>query len=154
MSSRLDAGNAVKIAKFLLPAYRLQPAKPLLICLYSDVEAPRFTQAMLRDPMPPVGAILNETFADHYKAALKVNSEIHDGAALAQFDPRNKAYAVTEWSHRLFPPSNQSDIPNRGSAFHSSLAMSQLEEIDAVYLLSRDVCTIFVGGKILHAANV
>jgi hypothetical protein len=49
------------------------------------------------------------------------------------------AYRVVGWSYRLLPPPGLAAAePNRGSAFNSCLAMSNVETIDRIYLVSAD----------------
>jgi hypothetical protein len=47
-------------------------------------------------------------------------------------------YYIVGWSYRLFPPQGACEAePNRGSAFNSCLAMSSVETVDRVYLISK-----------------
>jgi hypothetical protein len=58
-------------------------------------------------------------------------------------------YAVTGWSFRLFPPAKEHETSfNRGSAFHSCLAMSHQEDVDALYLLSAGRAHRFCKGSV------
>src|SRR5229473_1880370 len=150
MESRADEMPELQIvANFLAPAYADHSTLPLLVCLYTGTAIPRFSAPMLRIPAPPAGAVLDATFPRSYRNAMLTNPETHDGAILAARKTPSDRYAVTGWSYRLYPP-NAVDpyTPNRGSAFHSCLAMSALHEIDGVILFARGERFIFVRGKV------
>jgi hypothetical protein len=147
-----QAGNVAElltIADFLAPAYTERSGLPLLVCLYTGETIPRFSAPMLRIPAPPIGALLDAAFPRSYRDALLVNPETHDGAILAARNMPSGIYAVTGWSYRLYPPNAAGpSAPNRGSAFHSCLAMSTLREVDGVVLFARGERLVFVRGKI------
>jgi hypothetical protein len=110
---------------------------------------------MLRSPEAPIGFVIDRRFADHYASAVRANREIHDGAIMAHLV--GGAYIVTGWSYRLFPPPIAGEPPpNRGSAFHSCLAMSALPGIDGLFLFSGNKAFIFQQGAVsatLSATN-
>lgn len=90
---------------------------------------------------------LDMSFVDHYKAALTLNPAVHDGAVMVGRRTKVAPYFVTGWSYRLFPPSAQlDDVPNRGSAFNSCIAMSLVSEVDRLYLFTGGVGICFIKG--------
>ena len=104
---------------------------------------------MPRLPSPQIGAALDGGFPDAYRRALVENVEIHDGAIIAGRASTADNYAVIGWSYRLFPPPVANVVEaNRGSAFHSALAMSAEADVDAVLLLARREVIIFKNGAI------
>jgi hypothetical protein len=104
---------------------------------------------MLRIPAPPLGAFLDAAFPQAYRDAISINPEAHDGAILAGRKTPLDLYAITGWSYRLYPPSaTDTSASNRGSAFHSCLAMSALHEVDGVILFARGERFIFVRGEV------
>jgi hypothetical protein len=150
MESRADnVAELQTIAAFLAPAYTGRSGLPLLVCLYTGEIIPRFSVPMVRIPAPPVGVRLDAAFPQSYRHALLINPEIHDGAILAARNMPSDVYAVTGWSYRLYPPAAAGpSAPNRGSAFHSCLAMSALREVDGVLLFARGESLIFVDSRI------
>jgi hypothetical protein len=143
VSSRL-----VKIAGFVAPAYRAAPNNALLLCLCAN-DATSHAAAMPRSPEPLTGFTIDDRFAEHYANALNANPEIHDGAIMARRNGEH--YTVFGWSYRLFPPSVvEASVANRGSAFHSCLAMSALADIDGVLLFSANAIMIFRNGGLLQ----
>jgi hypothetical protein len=106
---------------------------------------------MLRAPAPPLGRILDSSFAEHLAAALTLNDAVHDGAVM--FGRENAAvnYRVTGWSYRLFPPEALSElVANRGSAFNSCLSMSSVPSVDRLYLVTRHRICRFENGSALN----
>src|SRR5258707_424134 len=80
---------------------------------------------------PKIGQVLDISFTDHLAAAYELNAAVHDGAVMLGRDSTSNQYKVSGWSYRLFPegtPSGQ--VPNRGSAFNSCLAMSTVCGVD------------------------
>jgi hypothetical protein len=141
----------IKIAGFVAPAYRAAPNNALLLCLCANDVAAAFAAPMLRLPEPPTGFVIDDRFAMHYAAALKANPEIHDGAIMARRSGEH--YAVSGWSYRLFPPPvAMAPEANRGSAFHSCLAMSAMRGIDGILLFSGREAMVFRDGEILKEA--
>jgi hypothetical protein len=139
----------VRIAGFVAPAYRAAPNNAFLLCLCDNTAITPYAAPMLRSPEPPTGFVIDDRFAVHYADALKINPEIHDGAIMAR-RIGERHYIVSGWSYRLFPPP-VAMIPtaNRGSAFHSCLAMSALPGIDGLLLFSGEEVTMFQGGEVL-----
>lgn len=102
---------------------------------------------MLRRPDPQTGMVLDISFVDYYAAALALNPAVHDGAVMVGRRTKNDPYVVMGWSYRLFPPSMQlDDVPNRGSAFNSCVAMSMVPEVDCLYLVTGGAGFCFVRG--------
>jgi hypothetical protein len=143
------------IANLLAPAYLRSSGAPLLVCLFTGRGLPSGCEPMSRVPTPPIGAHLNEAFAEHYANAIAFNPEVHDGALMATRPDSKAVYRIGGWSYRLFPPAvHASEYPNRGSAFHSSLAMSCQAGIDAVILFARGELLIFCRGELAIARVV
>jgi hypothetical protein len=91
---------------------------------------------MPREPSPPIGQPIDQDFGDTIRAAIELNASVHDGAIMASV--RDSSYVVTGWSFRLFPPDFRgAKVPNKGSAYNSCLAMSAVEGVVRVYLVSK-----------------
>jgi hypothetical protein len=123
----------------------------LLVCLCTGEMLPATCAPMLRDPSPAVGAILGDDFASVFAEAREVNAQIHDGAVMALRRMALAPYRIVGWSHRLFPAGVGAGLgqANRGSAFHSGLAMSLEVGVDGVILLSAGERLVFVQGRVL-----
>ena len=120
---------------------------PTIACLYTGVVPPSSCAPMLRLPTPPIGHALDFTFIKHLKAALKLNEAIHDGAVMFGREAEGATYGLVGWSYRLFPGEAETDrVPNRGSAFNSCIAMSVVENIDRLYLVTPKGGSRFVNG--------
>ncbi len=120
-----------------------------ILCLHSNRSLPEFSVAMPRFPAPEIDWPIDETF--HRKIALGITSNpaVHDGAIIAGYDAEEQLYRVLGWSFRLLPPPIETaTYNNRGSAFHSSLAMSAVNGIDAVIFWSNGSLLVFDRGKI------
>lgn len=138
-----------RITAALEAAYDGHGQPPLLVCLTSALEPPASCVPMPRLPVPQLGAALDENFGQDYRKALHLNAEIHDGAIIAGRSSSSEKYRVIGWSFRLFPPAFRgASLPNRGSAFHSALAMSAEADVDAVILLARGEAAVFLKGRI------
>lgn len=109
----------------------------LIACLYTGVELPTSCAPMLRSPAPRVGQVLDDDFIDHLTDAMALNYSVHDGAIMLGRRSKETEYRVTGWSYRLFP-SVVSIVAeeNKGSAFNSCFAMSEVPRVDRLYLLS------------------
>jgi len=78
-------------------------------------------------------------FFSVFAQALGANPAVHDGAILIGRQRASDAYRIVGWSYRLLPPPGPAAAePNRGVAFNSCLAMSSVETIDRIYLVSAD----------------
>ncbi len=122
-------------------------ASPIIACFYTGA-LPPCCAPMPRDPLPPVGQAIDARFAIALVEATRVNPAVHDGAIMVGRATPEAPYRVSGWSYRLFPPEEPASMAvNRGSAFHSSLAMSRVAGIDQVYLVSRGALLSFAGGR-------
>lgn len=120
----------------LLAARRVVRA-PTLACLFTGDELPMSCGPMLRSPEPLIGQIFDTSFPDHLAAALMLNPAVHDGAVMIGRDSISVPFRIRGWSYRLFPPYIR--VPqeaNRGSAYNSCMAMSVVERVDCLYLVS------------------
>jgi len=109
----------------------------VMACLFTGELFPPFCSPMLRSPNPGVGMTWDGGFARVLRDVLAFNPSIHDGAVMVGRRTAEESYRILGWSFRLFPPeSAYSAQPNRGSAFNSCLAMSNVTNIDCVYLQS------------------
>jgi len=103
---------------------------------------------MPRTPAPTSGMQFDETFTEHFSKALEQNPSVHDGAIMIHRLTSTDTYWVAGWSYRLFPPPIASAAPpNRGSAFNSCLAMSEVGSVDALYLLAASGIWRFFHGR-------
>lgn len=80
--------------------------------------------------------------------ALGQNAAVHDGAVMLRRASTESGYVVSGWSYRLHPPSVNSGVSNKGSAFNSCIAMSYLSSVDMLFLIARDGVFAFVDGEI------
>jgi hypothetical protein len=122
---------------------------PVIGCLYTGRMLPRYCSPMPRFPEASIGMILDENFQAILARSLAMNPAIHDGAIMIGRSGEGEDYRIVGWSYRLFPPEgNCRTEPNRGSAFNSCLAMSRVESVDRVYLVSKGVAMRFENGMI------
>lgn len=122
---------------FIALVRKTSAASPVIACLFSGENFPGFCAGMPRNPMPPIGHRFTTSLAIVLEDAIRSNAAIHDGAIMLRHMPNDGGYTVAGWSFRLFPPLGRTIVePNRGSAFNSCLAMSEVESIDGVYLAS------------------
>jgi hypothetical protein len=121
---------------------------PLIACFYTGIATPSACAPMLRDPEPPIGMEMDGNFAHHFNAALRLNPAVHDGAVLATRNEIADTYRIQGWSYRLFPvPAiGLGEEANRGSAFNSCLAMSLVDRVDRLYLVTRRTVSCFHAG--------
>lgn len=111
----------------------------LIGCLYTGSTLPPHCIPMPRRPEPATGIAVDASFPSILLQALAVNPAVHDGAILIGRKRSTDAYRIAGWSYRLVPPPGPAESePNRGSAFNSCLAMSSVETIDRIYLISAD----------------
>lgn len=105
-----------------------------ILCLYTG-STPPFCEAMARDPVPDLEWPLADLASEFIKAKL-INPTIEDGVLMFGRGSVAAPYRSSGWSFRLFPPPvSAATVANRGSAFNSCLAMSQVEGVDALYQL-------------------
>ncbi|WP_143271037.1 MULTISPECIES: hypothetical protein [unclassified Azospirillum] len=138
-----DIENYILNARGKLPAYH-----PLIICLYTAPTFPDYCAPMVRIPRPETGIQVDDSLVEVLNSAVNLNAAIHDGAVMVGRISKDEIYKITGWSFRLYP-SSLGDVfePNRGSAFNSCLAMSYVEKVDALYMLSLDTATCFRSGE-------
>jgi hypothetical protein len=126
---------------------RAAASSPLICCVFNPDEPPAYAEAMLRDPAPPIGQLIDQSFAETVQQATLINPAVHDGAIMASLD--HLACRIAGWSYRLFPPPvNLKAAPNRGSAFNSCLAMSLVDGVISIYLVSGALGWRFEKGQI------
>lgn len=114
-------------------------ASAIIACLYTGADLPAYCAPMPRSPEPEAGMIFDDKFSSVLRRALELNPAVHDGAVMIGRSMSMVPYYITGWSYRLFPPRGACEAePNRGSAFNSCLAMSNIGMIDRVYLISKD----------------
>ncbi len=119
-----------------------------IACLYTGARHPSYCEPMPRIPNPELGWQLDGKLKSRLKAAVEINWSIHDGSLMIGRATPSEAYVATGWSYRLFPPGVQSTQEvNRGSAYHSCLAMSAQTSVDRVYYGSNGIIWKFVSGK-------
>lgn len=113
------------------------PNWPVIACLFTGKEFPPNCCAMPRDPLPPLGSILSTVFPSVVQQVARLNASTHDGAIMLRRECEDNSYVVVGWSFRLFPPPGRAPAEsNRGSAFNSCIAMSEIPTVDRIYLVS------------------
>jgi len=109
----------------------------VMACLFTGGPFPPFCSPMPRNPSPAVGIGWDHAFRSVLADVLAFNPSIHDGAVMVGRRTVEASYRILGWSFRLFPPdSTYSAQQNKGSAFNSCLAMSNVASVDCVYLQS------------------
>jgi hypothetical protein len=109
----------------------------VIACLYTGETPPSACTSMPRDPKPQTGMLFDETLHLLLNTAVNANQAVHDGAIMIGRVDSASPYRITGWSYRLFPPElGTPSEQNRGSAFHSCLAMSGEPEVDVMFLVS------------------
>lgn len=119
---------------------------PVLLCFFTG-PPPAYAAAMPRDPSPQLGALFGGTFSAAIQRAMGENPALHDGAVMLGRPTPTEMFRITGWSHRLLPPPVATSTPNMGSAFNSCLAMSAVDGVDFLYLLSRSATFRFEKGQ-------
>lgn len=118
----------------------------LIACFSTGQSLPRACAPMPREPEPPGGQLI-EDLRLALGEVLAGNAAVHDGAIMLLRATPNVPYKVSGWSYRLFAAGHSpSLIVNRGSAFHSCLAMSGEPDVDIVYLISAGLAYRFSDG--------
>ncbi len=124
-------------------------AATLIACLYSGASKPRASVPMPRDPVPGSGARIDQ-LGQALDQALAINQAIHDGAIMVGRLDAASPFKITGWSYRLFPSGRaEARAVNRGSAFHSCLAMSHEPDVEVMYLVSAGRAYRFWRGEIV-----
>jgi hypothetical protein len=141
---QVDVGTTLKSF-----AAQRRSAETTILCLYTGDVIPQSCTAMPLDPTPPSNWILDEDFSNRFSAALQINYAVHDGAIMCRRAKPNQNYVLSGWSFRLFPPQPDNlTYFNRGSAFHSCLAMSLVPSVDHMYLVSGNNLLKFRAGEV------
>jgi hypothetical protein len=110
----------------------------IIACLYTRIDLPPHCAPMPRLPEPVTGMIFDNGFPSVLGRTLELNAAIHDGAIMIGRSVSMLLYYIIGWSYRLFSPQGACKAqPNRGSAFNSCLAMSSVDTVDRVYLISK-----------------
>lgn len=119
-----------------------------ILCFYTSASFPEFSEPMLRIPEPEIGSLFNEEFADIMKEAISINEAVHDGAVMLGRADVSAPYQIRGWSYRLIAPFSSSEtVENRGSAFNSCMAMSDVSDVDCLYLWSSGQIWRFCEGR-------
>ncbi len=130
-----------------LLAANVSAQSTIILCFYTG-SLPRDCAPMPRDPAPAVGASFDERFAEVLADATQLNPAVHDGAIMIGRTNPDSPYMISNWSFRLFAKSQTLSIEtNRGSAFNSCIAMSLVDGVDVLYLISRVGAEKCVRGK-------
>lgn len=132
---------------FMAVAAAPATSSPVIACLYSG-NLPEHCAPMPRDPSPATGQRIDRNFGEVLAEATKLNQAVHDGAIMAARADEGLDYRLSGWSFRLLPPDGpEAAVVNRGSAFHSSLAMSCVARVERVYLVTKGSALRFQGGS-------
>lgn len=128
---------------------RAAGASPLICCVFNQDQWPAYAEPMPRDPLPAIGQPVAGDFGEIVRQATTVNPAVHDGAVMAALG-KDFTCRIVGWSYRLFPPSGEFQAPaNKGSAFNSCLAMSAIDGVIGIYLVSGDSAWRFDQGQAL-----
>jgi hypothetical protein len=120
-----------------------------VIVVAATGNVPAYCWPMPRDPHPSTGFRIGADFGVRLAEAWKLNEAVHDGAVLTLREDLHTPYLAAGWSFRLGPPPASTPAAlNRGSAYNSALAMSVVSGVDAVFLKSGEILTVFVDGAI------
>ena len=91
---------------------------------------------------------LDENVVKAIQRATANNRSLHDGALMVGRLTKTGEYGVVGWSYRLFPPPYPGvQRQNRGAAFNSCLAMSNVRSVDCLILLGANEMTVFKSGR-------
>ncbi|XIA62060.1 hypothetical protein ACFIOY_20450 [Bradyrhizobium sp. TZ2] len=119
----------------------------VILCFYTG-DLPSDCAPMPRDPAPAVGLPFDERFGIVLADATRLNPAVHDGAIMIGRTTADSPYLISGWSFRLFAQAKILSIEtNRGSAFNSCLAMSMVDGVDALYLISKVGAECCVQGR-------
>ena len=147
IAMKQDSQDVDALDRLFLALAGPDTASPMIVCLHTG-GLPAQCAPMPRDPAPATGQLLDRGFAGLLAEALTLNPSVHDGAVMAGRPAPGAFYRITGWSYRLLPPDGPAaDVVNRGSAFHSSLAMSAAPGVDRLYLATRGALVRFEGGR-------
>lgn len=128
---------------------RLPPVEDtLIVCFFTGKLLPRFVSPMVLLPEPPLNCAFGADFGSVRASVLLLNPAVHDGAVMVGREDAAKEYRIVGWSHRMFPPEgSQKGGANKGTAYNSCLAMSQIASVDMLYLQSRRQRVVFRLGE-------
>ena len=125
-----------------------------IIVFYTGQNIPEFSTEMIRDPLPNRGQVVDDGFVFALQQAIELNPSVHDGAIMCGRIESGGEYKITGWSYRLHPPSfREIAVPNKGSAFNSSLAMSFVRSVDRILFWSSGTGWCFQGGVIISTVT-
>ncbi len=129
---------------------------PLIMVFFTGRSMPAECIPMHREPRPAVGFQIGLNFNDHLSKAFALNSSIHDGALVFGRIDDTESYTLREWSMRIVSSHVAKEAEaNRGSAYHSALALSSSNDVDLVCLFTPEKLEIFRDGeKTLHAKSI
>ena len=135
---------------------RLPPVETtLILCFFTGERLPQFVAPMFLAPEPPVNLVFDANFAGVRASVLELNSAAHDGAVMVGRKSAAGDYRIAGWSHRMFPPDGpRKGAANKGTAYNSCLAMSQIASVDMLYLQSRGQRIVFRLGEPLNTESV
>lgn len=135
---------------------RLPPAETtLILCFFTGEHLPQFVAPMVLAPQPPVNCMFDSDFAGVRISVLELNSAAHDGAVMVGRKSPAEDYRIVGWSHRMFPPDGpRKGAANKGTAYNSCLAMSQIASVDLLYLQSRGQRVVFRLGEPLKPESL
>ena len=135
---------------------RLPPVEAtLIVCFFTGRCLPQFVAPMGLLPEPPVNCAFDADFAGVRASVLQLNPAVHDGAVMVGRESAAEDYRIVGWSHRMFPPEGtRKGTANKGTAYNSCLAMSQIASVDMLYLQSRGQRVVFRLGEPLNTESV
>ena len=135
---------------------RLAPVETtLILCFFTGERLPQFVAPMVLAPEPPVNCEFDADFAGVRTSVLQLNSAAHDGAVMVGRKSAAEDYRIVGWSHRMFPPDGpRKGATNKGTAYNSCLAMSQIASVDMLYLQSCSQRVVFRSGEPLRAESI
>lgn len=149
-------GSLIEIDQFIYTAVGMdQFPKSGIVCLLSTISPLKYIDMMPRTPMPKLEFFIDGDFAKNLIAANKLNPSIHDGAIVAIWEKEKEKYSVRHMSCRLLPPQiGNHSHQNRGSAFNSALAMSNVMQVQKVYFWSNRALHLFESGNLSKSIQV
>ncbi len=77
-------------------------SSPLICCLFDIDRSPVYAEPMPREPLPPVGQLIDQNFAEVVRQATLLNPAVHDGAIMASID-RSFSCRITDGPTDCFP---------------------------------------------------
>ncbi|WP_058327797.1 hypothetical protein [Sinorhizobium sp. Sb3] len=124
------------------------PFHPLILVFSTGKVSSDECVPMLREPMPPTGAIFSKQITVLLREAVHINPSIHDGAIIFTRKTADDDYHLVSWSMRIISKTALADaVPNLGSAHNSALALSLAREVDCCCILSKGSVSFFERGS-------